>query len=100
LRPDAPRLPGAWVYSTQVVNDKTGSLLTSGVVKADCPSLVSAAGSHGGSGPNAVQHALHTCVTKVATMYHGVGTYQPASRCWAFKSYELAIFVADWSSPW
>jgi hypothetical protein len=93
LRPDAPRFPGAWVYSTQVVSDKTGSLLTSGVVKADCPSLVSTAGTQGGSGPGAVQQALHACVIKVATMYHGVATYQPGSRFWAFQAYELAIFV-------
>lgn len=93
LRPDAPRLPGAWVYSTQIVNDKTGILLTSSVVKADCPNLVASAGSHGGSAPGTVQQALHTCVTKVATVYHGVATYQPGSRFWAFQSRELAVFV-------
>lgn len=93
LRPEAPRIPGAWVYSTQIVNDKTGSLLTSRVVKADCPRLVNTAGSHTGSGPGALQQALHACVTNVATTYHEVTTYQPSSRFWAFQSYELAIFA-------
>ena len=44
--------------------------------------------------PSGAQHALQECVTKVATKYHLVTTYQPAGRYWAFQWYELAIFVA------
>lgn len=93
LQPDAPRIHGAWVLSTRIVSDKTGSLLTSGTVKADCPNLAATAGPRAGSGPGALQQALHTCVANVATTYHGVVTYQPGSRFWAFQSYELAIFA-------
>ena len=38
--------------------------------------------------------ALQTCVTKLSATYHGVVTYQPASRYWLFQCYETGIFLA------
>lgn len=95
LQPDTPNIPGAWFYSTQIV-DRTGNSLTSAVVKADCPTVGAGGGPSGGGhgpAPAAVQQALHNCVAKVGTTYHGVATYQPGDRYWTFQSYETAIFV-------
>ncbi len=46
-------------------------------------------GSHR-QAPAAAQNALQDCAAK----FHEVVTYQPASRYWAFRWYELAIFPA------
>lgn len=98
-----PNIPGAWIYSTQLV-DKTGQAITTAFVKSACPAVVGgppAGGAADGIGtggshqpaPAAAQNALHDCATKVAAKFHEVVTYQPASRYWAFQWYELAIFL-------
>lgn len=96
LQPNTPNIPGAWFYSTRIV-DRAGNTLTSAVVRADCPSVGAGGGgpSSGGHGPvpAAVQQALHDCVAKVAATYHGVATFQPGDRYWTFQAYETAIFV-------
>jgi hypothetical protein len=39
-------------------------------------------------------NALQTCVARLSANYHGVVTYQPASRYWLFQIYETGIFLA------
>ena len=36
---------------------------------------------------------LPACVTKLSSTYHGLVTYQPASRYWIFQWYETGIFL-------
>jgi ABC-type transport system involved in multi-copper enzyme maturation permease subunit len=94
-------LPGAWVYSTRIV-DGSGRGLTSQVVASSCPALLNPPpGNPGPSAGRAVavpdgdaRDALQACVTKLSSAYHGVVTYQPSSRYWILQWYETGIFVA------
>jgi hypothetical protein len=94
-------LPNAWIYSTSIV-DGTGHGLTSQVVADTCPDLVrpftgAALGSNGGTAvpaPADAQNAFQACITKLSPTYHGIVTYQPASRYWIFQCYETGIFLA------
>lgn len=98
LQPEPPDIPGAWIYSTRIV-DGRGHALTSQVVKADCPALAELNGPHpsgsrvAGPVPEEARQGLANCVTKVGATYHELVTYQPASRYWTFQWYETAIFV-------
>jgi hypothetical protein len=107
LLPNPPTIPNAWVYSTQIV-DKAGRDLPAGFLARACPSVpLPGAGSGTGSGPGpfsgsvshqgpapaGVQQALQDCVSKIAKTYHGLLTYQPGSRYWAFQGYELALYL-------
>jgi hypothetical protein len=89
-------LPGAWVYSTRIV-DAGGHQLPASVVASTCPDLAGppAGLTNGGPGPapTQVQSALQDCVTKLSGTYHGVVAYQPASRYWIFQWLETGIFV-------
>ena len=98
-----PNIPGAWIYSTQLVGT-AGHAISAQFVQSACPALVagqSARGPAGGIGsggshshaPAAAAKALADCAAKVAARFHEVVTYQPASRYWAFQWYELAIFL-------
>jgi ABC-type transport system involved in multi-copper enzyme maturation permease subunit len=95
----APNLPNAWIYSTRAV-DASGHALTPQVASGACPALAAPSGPPPGGGRHQVQasasaqNALQTCVTKLSATYHGVVTYQPASRYWLFQSYETGIFLA------
>jgi hypothetical protein len=94
----APNLPNAWIYSTQAV-DASGQALTPQVASGACPALAAPSGppsvaSHQVQASASAQNALQTCVTKLSATYHGVVTYQPASRYWLFQSYETGIFLA------
>ncbi|MGF7238158.1 MAG: hypothetical protein ACQSGP_24830 [Frankia sp.] len=98
LQPGTPNIPGAWIYSTRIVN-RQGRSLTSQVLTKDCPSLGGNGPRPSGSAargpvPGDVQQALHDCVTKVGVNYHELVSYQPASRYWTFQWYETAIFMA------
>jgi hypothetical protein len=95
----APNLPNAWIYSTGIVN-AGGHPLSSQAAASACGDLMgpppqSAPGSgHALLVPSAdAQHALQACVTKLSSTYHGLVTYQPASRYWIFQWYETAIFL-------
>ena len=92
-------LPNAWVYSTHIV-DGSGHALTSSTLTSSCPDMMRLA--EGGAPPSvghpipapaAIQNAFQDCVTKVGATYHGVITYQPASRYWLFQSLETGIYV-------
>ena len=96
----APNLPNAWIYSTRAV-DASGHAPTPQVLSSACPQLAQPSGPPGlPSGARQVQasasahDALQTCVTKLSATYHGVVTYQPASRYWLFQCYETGIFLA------
>lgn len=97
----APDLPDAWIYSTRIV-DGTGHSLTSQITTSACPVLAQPLGGQqigsgdrvAGPAPAAAQDALQTCVAKLSSAYHGLVTYQPASRYWIFQIYETAIYLA------
>src|ERR1700722_2964651 len=86
LYPAAGNIPGAWIYSSQVVN-------SAGHVVQRLP--LAAGGSlspNSCAGPNG---AASSCLAGLAQHgYRQLVTYQPASRFWVFQWYETAIFVA------
>jgi hypothetical protein len=100
-----PNVPNAWIYSTRLV-DSSGHGLTAAYLKTACPAVVNGAGggspgglgigssSHHSQAPAAAQEALQQCGAKVASAFHEVITYQPASRYWDFQWIELAIYLA------
>jgi hypothetical protein len=97
-----PNIANGWAISSEIVNN-AGQAPTAAFMKAACPGMLNGAQlvptdggakhvrvSGNGPGPQAFQE----CVAKVATKYHEVVTYQPASRFWAFQGIETAIFLA------
>jgi hypothetical protein len=94
----ATNLPNAWVYSTKAV-DSSGHTLTAQVVRNACPALyapqpIPPGGPNRTAAPIGAHDALQACVAKLSPAYHGVVTYQPASRYWLFQLYETGIFLA------
>jgi hypothetical protein len=99
----APNLtvPNGWVLSTSIV-DKAGNPPTSAFVSNACPGVAtppqgggSVGNLRGGSKqavPVAGQQIQH-CISEIAAKFHGVATYQPASRYWPFQGYETALFL-------
>jgi hypothetical protein len=77
-------IPNAWVYSTRVV-DGSGHPLTGAVVTNSCPDLLR---------PFSGQATLQACATKLGATYHGIITYQPASRYWPMQWCETGSFLA------
>jgi hypothetical protein len=74
----APNLPGAWIYSNQVVTASGSTSL--GSVPQACHSI----------SPQGFQ----SCATALAQMHlRQVVVYQPADRYWAFQWLELGIFL-------
>jgi hypothetical protein len=99
LFPPPPRLPGAWIYSNDIV-DNAGHGLTSKILGSSCPNLADVAGPPPGAGhairtqaPLDVRDALSECVTRISTSFHQAVAYQPGSRYWLFQWYEMAIFL-------
>ena len=86
----APNLPGAWIYSNQVVAASGSTSL--GSVPQACQSI----------SPQGFQ----SCATALAQMHlKQVVVYQPANRYWAFQWLELGIFLTvavllAWGSFW
>jgi hypothetical protein len=99
-----PNIPDAWITSTQIV-DSTGHGLSGQFLANACPLLgrgwpPATGGAGGPSGTahpveasGAAQQAFQDCIAKVGTAFHEVVAYQPASRYWAFQSYETAVFL-------
>jgi hypothetical protein len=85
LAPNPPELSNAWIISNEMV-DKAGHVLTTQVVKNDCPSL-------GNGSDIPTPQSMHDCVVKVGATYHQAVTYQPVNHYWALQWYELAIFL-------
>ena len=96
-----PDIRNAWTLSNRIV-DHAGHPLTPGSLGTMCPRLdTDLAPPHPGAGrairsqvPEDAKTALRACVSKVATKFHVVTTYQPAGRYWTFQVYELALFLA------
>ena len=100
LQPEAPPIPGAWIYSTRIV-DSTGHALTPQVLAGTCPHIGDVlrppAPVPGRSVravvPPGAKDVLRQCVAKVGVTYHEVVTYQPGKSYWAIQGYELALFL-------
>jgi hypothetical protein len=96
-----PNIPNALIVSNGVVNN-AGQAPTTAFLQKACPNLPSVNGPppaiQGGQAHAAVsgggQQAFQQCISTIATKYHQVITYQPASRFWAFQTYETLLFVA------
>jgi ABC-2 family transporter protein len=90
-------LPNAWIYSARIV-DGSGHSLPSHVVTSTCPELLNVGGPASDGppvkAPASVQDAFQECVTKLSSTYHGLISYQPASRYWTFQWLETGIFLA------
>ena len=103
LQPAPPDMPNAWVTSVSIVN-RSGTGLTASVLNKTCPGIGDgrARGGNPGLGaggvhvqaPAGVVNSTHHCVARIATTYHEVVTYQPASRYWPLQWYELGLFLA------
>lgn len=101
---DAPHtIPNAWYLATHIV-DKAGRAATQAILhqflQQECPAMVAPHSPPAGltktlnsPGP-ANQAAFQNCVAKLATKFHVVATYQPASHYWTFQWYEMGIFLA------
>ena len=80
----------------------TGHALSSQTVVNACPELLQPLtrgplGANAGvpvAAPPDARNALQACITKLSPTYHGLVTYQPASRYWIFQAYETGIFLA------
>jgi len=100
IQPAPPDLPNAWITSISVVS-RGGSGLTNSELARMCPGVHHGSGggpaTAGGAGnmpvPQSAASAWHACVARVATTYHEVVTYQPASRYWPLQWYELGLFL-------
>ena len=98
----APNLtvPNGWVLSTTIV-DKAGNPPTSAFLDKACPGLLGPqqGGSSVGNLRGGLKRAapapaqMQHCISQIAAKFHGVATYQPASRYWPFQIYETALFV-------
>jgi hypothetical protein len=95
-----PGLPNALITSNRIVNGAGQSPTTAFLQKA-CPNVPGANGPppspvDGHAGVEATQNAqqgFQQCVDAVSAKFHQVVTYQPASRFWAFQTYETVLFV-------
>lgn len=95
LQPAPPDIPGSWITSIGIM-DRSGNGLTSSELARTCPNIGHRAPGRSGhvQAPQSVVNATHECVARVATTYHEVVTYQPASRYWPLQWYELCLFLA------
>lgn len=89
-----PNMKNAWPLSSSIV-DSAGHAPTSGYLARTCPTLlqgppVPLGGPRTKLGPGG---GIQACVSHLATRFHDVVTYQPASRYWPFQIYETALFV-------
>jgi hypothetical protein len=94
-----PNIPNALIVSNDVVNNAGHSPSAAFLQKA-CPNLPAVngppAGVRGGQAatvPGNGQQAFQQCISTISTKYHQVVAYQPASRFWAFQTYETVLFV-------
>jgi hypothetical protein len=110
-----PTGANSWVYTTAAVN-KAGHPITSQYARTACPATVFAPGTrrvdiHGRPGGRHLPGSEHLpggrpgpggpprgfsggCVNKIIAHFHGLVSYQPAGRYWAFQAVETAIFLA------
>ncbi len=91
----------AWVISSAAV-DASGHVPTSQYLAKACPNVGppgglrsgGSIGFSGGHGPvPAPGQAFQSCIDNVATKFHLLVTYQPASRYWALQGLETTLYV-------
>jgi hypothetical protein len=99
-----PNIPNGWGLSSDIV-DSSGHTPTASVLQSACPGLASGVPAVPGGGGTRIHvrvpntpgggppQAFQQCIAKLATRFHEVVTYQPASRFWAFQGMETAIFM-------
>jgi hypothetical protein len=98
LIPATPDIRNAWFSSIEIV-DKSGHVLTPAQTLAACPQLA-AAGTGGLGGGGGVTRApasgapFQACGAKLASRFHVLVVYQPASRYWPLQWAELGIYLA------
>ena len=91
-------IPNGWVLSTSVV-DKSGHVPNSAFLSKACPGLGSGPVQRvgriaGGPHTRPVQNgSFQQCFATIGAKFHGLASYQPASRYWLFQGYETALFV-------
>jgi len=85
-------IPNAWVYSAQIV-DKAGHALSIQAVQSAIPNLGAVGSPHAHAVGQDFQAEFQAGIAKLATTYHALVTYQPASRYWAFQGLETAVFL-------
>lgn len=90
LIPPLVQIPNGWVYSTAVV-DASGHTITSQGLQQACPTLGQVLSAGPAAGPPT---AIHACIEHLASTFHVVVAYQPASRFWPFQWTETGIFLA------
>lgn len=91
-----PTVPNAWALTGSIV-DKAGHGPTSQYLGRVCPTLLLGADGGRAGGPHtrvAPGGGIQACLARLASSFHEVVTYQPASRYWPFQIYETALFVA------
>ena len=105
LQPAPPELPNAWVTAVSIVN-RSGTGLTTSVLNRTCPGIGGGRAGTGGvlnplagggrttQAPPGAVTAMQECVARIATTYHEVVTYQPASRYWPLQWSELCLYLA------
>ena len=102
LQPAPPNIPGAWIYSTELVGTAGHAISAQSAERLPgprCGPVSQRTSRRVGSGGRAATYrhcregALRDCAVKVAARFHEVVTYQPASRYGPFQWYELAIFL-------
>ena len=92
-----PPVPNGWALSAKIVN-RAGQAPTSQYLERACPMLGAAPGpgaARVAEGPHAIASGtgMQACIANLATKFHEVITYQPASRYWPFQAYETGLFV-------
>jgi hypothetical protein len=78
----SPNIPGAWVYSSDVVNQAGSTNL--GTLPSSCP------GPNGGGNGGSPQECFQALAAK---HLKEVTVYQPANRYWTFQAVEFGIYL-------
>jgi hypothetical protein len=88
-------IPNGWVLSTSLV-DKAGHPPTNAFLNKACPGLGTGPVNVHAGGVAAIlrrKDQLQHCFAAIDAKFHGLATYQPASRYWLFQGTETALFV-------
>lgn len=97
-----PNIPNALIASTNIVNS-AGQSPSGAYLRKACPNLSGVNGPSSAVGPGVGRGSTHAvpdgqafqqCVSTLSAKFHQVVTYQPASRFWAFQTFETLLFVA------
>jgi ABC-2 family transporter protein len=97
LFPPPVDIPGAWTISTKLV-DNAGHAPTKAFVQSACgnvgpPPTPTPGTSHITKAPASVDGKLHRCFSTVASRFHEVAAYQPASHYWPLQWAETAVYL-------